>query len=391
MEFRTRSRHVPTALFPAGEVRVWLGDPSNAKERRELAAVRDTLREVARAGDWDVLARVRDGEITPQAVHATFQRRGVAQYREALRPPADVPTLAQAFDAFLPTVQNPKTREVYTTVSRAIMRGLGSDRLLTDVTEVQVEEMLAGLVDQYSAGYRQKLKTVGSSLFTWWLRGERARARVAKRRPVMTEHPFRLAKSVPTPTTRHRFLTRDEYRALLDVTEPSIRAMYAVAVWAGLRAQELLHLRLEDVDLPKVIRIQPRPGWSPKGWPKSTRSVRDIPVHRTELLPMLEEHAQIHAGEVYFFPNPRTGQRWTYSVWRRQVERDVIAAGMDYGASKVRGVVTHTFRHTLASWMAQEDVQLLKIARILGNTPEICARHYSHLLPQDLDETIQRL
>ena len=391
MEVRIRNRRVPDRLFPSGEVRIWLGDPANQKERRALERVRESLKAVGRAGDWDILRAVADGDLTPEQVHVALSRRGIGQYREGLEPESAVPTIREAFKEFLPTIANPTTRQVYSSVSGVVMRILGSDTPMTQVSDHDVDQALQTLAGDYSAGYRSKIMTVGSSLYTWWLRKERGEARKEGRSPIMTAHPFRQAKSIPTPTTRHRFLSREEYADLLLACEPPMRAMYATCVWAGLRVGEFRHLRPQDMEIPQRIRIQPQTNWSPKGYPKSERGVRDIPIHQAELLPLLEVHAERYAGGDRFFVNPRTGRQWTYFAWAKQVRGDVQRAGMVYGAKQEAGITTHTFRHTLGSWMAQRDVQMLKIARILGNTVEVASRHYTHLLPEDLDDTIQSL
>ncbi len=117
----------------------------------------------------------------------------------------------------------------------------------------------------------------------------------------------------------------------------------------------------------------------------------DIPVHRRHLLPYLEEYAREWAGEERFFVNPRTGHPWSYDAWRDQVERDVLAAGLEYGREHPRGVTAHTLRHTIASWMAQADVQLMKIAMHLRDSVATASKYYAHLLPSDLEETINAL
>ena len=43
-------------------------------------------------------------------------------------------------------------------------------------------------------------------------------------------------------------------------------------------------------------------------------------------------------------------------------------------------------RHTFGSQLARKGVSLLKISKLMGNSPEIARRHYVHLLPEDLRE-----
>ena len=159
---------------------------------------------------------------------------------------------------------------------------------------------------------------------------------------------------------------------------------------------ELFNLPPSHVRLPEKIHIGPSAGWVPKGYPRSRHGVRDVPIHQEALLPLLEEYSRACAGKDYFFLNPRTGEKWAYNTFAKWFATDVRAAGLTAGqrrggVAQPDGITPHTLRHTLASWLAESDVQLMKIAAILGDTEETVSKHYAHLLPGDLDRTIQRL
>jgi len=52
----------------------------------------------------------------------------------------------------------------------------------------------------------------------------------------------------------------------------------------------------------------------------------------------------------------------------------------------------NAFRHTFGSLLAQDRVSLDKISAWMGNSPEICRRHYAQFVPRDRhDEDIERL
>jgi len=52
----------------------------------------------------------------------------------------------------------------------------------------------------------------------------------------------------------------------------------------------------------------------------------------------------------------------------------------------------NAFRHTFGSLLAQEGVSLDKISAWMGNSPEVCRRHYAQFVPRDRhDEDIERL
>jgi len=47
------------------------------------------------------------------------------------------------------------------------------------------------------------------------------------------------------------------------------------------------------------------------------------------------------------------------------------------------------FRHTFGSHLAMKGESLYKIATLMGNSPEICRRHYAALLPESLIDSVE--
>jgi len=47
------------------------------------------------------------------------------------------------------------------------------------------------------------------------------------------------------------------------------------------------------------------------------------------------------------------------------------------------------FRHTFGSQLAQKGESLYKIATLMGNSPDICRRHYAALIPEEMHDTVE--
>lgn len=47
------------------------------------------------------------------------------------------------------------------------------------------------------------------------------------------------------------------------------------------------------------------------------------------------------------------------------------------------------FRHTFGSHLAMKGESLYKISQLLGNSPEVCRRHYAALLPESLVDSVE--
>ena len=78
---------------------------------------------------------------------------------------------------------------------------------------------------------------------------------------------------------------------------------------------------------------------------------------------------------MWFFPSPR-GKRWHEGNFSKALKRAQEPLGANW-------TCLH-FRHTFGSMLARKGVSLYKIATLLGNSPEICRRHYAHLRAEDL-------
>jgi hypothetical protein len=48
-----------------------------------------------------------------------------------------------------------------------------------------------------------------------------------------------------------------------------------------------------------------------------------------------------------------------------------------------------SFRHTFGSQLAMKGESLYKIATLMGNSPEICRRHYAALVPEAMSDTVE--
>lgn len=399
IELRVRSKRVPEDLFPGGECRIWIGEAETSRQVNHLRHQREVLRKLARRGQWKLLRQVKDGEHTVEEVVRLADEAGVDTVHLELRETAAAPTIGEAVEAWVKTIEHDKTRDTYERDVRRLVEHVGAETPITEIGSHDVDDAVdhlredVGLAHNTLAGCR----TAWSAFFSWFEERDQSRALTDGRDPLLRIHPVRHSKKMKrlqSRATRRTFLTEEQYRRLMEHALRQMRPQYATLTYAGLRAGELVHLRPVDVDLPSVLRIRPHgpreSHWVPKGYPNHEHSVRDVPIHQEHLLPLLEWYERELAGEERFFVNPRTFRPWTHQSLRKQLERDCTAAGLPYGRDAEGGITPHVLRHTLASWLAQKDVQLMKIARILGNTVETVSRYYAHLLPSDLDETLNR-
>ncbi len=181
-----------------------------------------------------------------------------------------------------------------------------------------------------------------------------------------------------------RFLTKpqiEEQMKSLD-NHPMLRTMVAIYIYAGLRREEVLWLTVADIDLNAgirgVIRIHSKTV-NGEFWEPKTKVNRVVPISKAlrGYIDLYEAHKV--PGDWFF--STRTGHRWhpdNFSQYLRAINEE---AGLKWGCLD--------FRHTFGSHLAMKGESLYKIATLMGNSPEICRRHYACLLPESLLQSVE--
>ena len=230
------------------------------------------------------------------------------------------------------------------------------------------------------------------------------------------------------------WLTADEVRAVLAVTEEPLRSLFAVAVYTGLRWGELAALRKRDVELEPEARIMVQRSWE-SDKTKSGRA-RVVPVAR-ECLPFLRAAIERSASD-FVFPGPKGKQRSRKSNLSKRVRAAMARAGVVEGythvcrarvnaegkrdrtaarcthsveapdralrtcplhgdklwpKANVRATVHfHTLRHTTGSLLAQARVPVAAVAAALGHSDvRLTFQRYAHLSPDYLRAEMEHL
>ena len=172
---------------------------------------------------------------------------------------------------------------------------------------------------------------------------------------------------------RIRYLTGDECIRLVNACDPDFRRLVQAALLTGCRYGELTALSCEDFN-PDTGSIHIRTS--------KTGKSRDVPLNEEGL----EFFSRVTAGragdELAFLRGD--GEPWGKSHQRRRFD----AAAK---AEKLKGVSFHILRHCYGSALAQQGVSMRVIAEVLRHADtRITEKHYSHLAPSYLAETIRR-
>ncbi len=182
---------------------------------------------------------------------------------------------------------------------------------------------------------------------------------------------------LPAPRgTRDRFASATEGELLLAAVPAGDRALWATALYAGLRRGELQALRWDDVDLAGgVIRVER--SWDQREGvidPKSRAGHRKVPIPPA-LRDFLVEHRM-------------SGPQTTGLVFGRDPERPfdpstvMARARRAWTVAGLRPIGLHECRHTFASLMIAAGASAKAISSYLGHASvTITYDRYGHLMP----------
>jgi integrase len=250
---------------------------------------------------------------------------------------------------------------------------------LEQITTATLSEFMAshvrnrGLAPKTANRYREVLHR----LFAWAMK-ERGIKMPGDKNPVAQVARHK------EPAPQIRFLTLEQIDAQLAALKdrPQLQAMVAMYIYAGIRREEALWLQPEDIDLAAghngMIRIQAKTvgedSWQPK-----TKVNRAIPISRA-LRTYLEAYTPRPSFGTWYFPSPK-GKRYDVDNFSQDLRAANMAAGLPWTCLD--------YRHTFGSQLAMKGESLYKIATLLGNSPEICRRHYAALVPEAMLSTVE--
>lgn len=185
------------------------------------------------------------------------------------------------------------------------------------------------------------------------------------------------------PSVRYLSMSEIQQQIITLAGDYELQVMVATLIYAGLRRSELLWLTPGDVDIQAgrlgVIRIRAKMVHG-EFWETKTGVDRAIPVN-SSLRPFLERWEGIaEPGRVWYFPS-RRGQRWDMDNFAECLRNANRAAGLAWSCLD--------FRHTFGSQLAMKGVSLYKISALMGNSPEICRRHYAVLSAECLIDEVE--
>ena len=168
-------------------------------------------------------------------------------------------------------------------------------------------------------------------------------------------------------------LTKKEVRLILDHTTNLKHRVILTSIYSlGLRVGELLHLKLEDYDKDrKYIRIRQSKG----------NKDRIVPVPE-KLVRLWNQYYKAYKPTIYLIEGQRgKGTPYSYRSIQAILKRSCREAGI------VKKVHTHTLRHSYATHLMDNHVDLRTIQVLLGHNSLKTTQIYTHLTDKNILDT----
>jgi integrase len=184
-------------------------------------------------------------------------------------------------------------------------------------------------------------------------------------------NPVRLVRFLPEDNLRFETLSEIEEKALYLASPPYLRDLIVFAINTGLRTSDIFNLQWTEVDieqkrLKKIVKKSSRP--------------LSLPLNDAAFN-VIERREGSQDGP-YVFSNPMTGEKL------KDVKGALAAAVKRAGLKKV---TWHQFRHTFASRLTRDGVDIVTVKELLGHSNISTTMRYAHSNDDAKRRAVERL
>ena len=199
---------------------------------------------------------------------------------------------------------------------------------------------------------------------------------------VSDESPSKQVKLPKINNERLRFLTHEEADRLLENLKGRSIQLHNIAMLSlhcGLRASEIFRLKWQVIDLNRggwgVIMVH-------------GKGDKSRPAFMTEDVKAMFESLKLGSPDSLVFTDRNGNQILSIS---NAFDRAVSELGLNDGITDPRNKFTfHCLRHSHASWMVQNGVDLYTVKELLGHSTLAMTERYSHLSKDTLKNAVQK-
>lgn len=292
---------------------------------------------------------------------------------QAVENNAECITLKEVFNKYIKVHKTETTEATWQNTERYyrnwIDEKLGEKKII-DITVDDIHSIITQALATKSTRTADFIRAVFRQIFNF-----------AKKRDLyFKDNPAMKIKIKMKDNKRTRFLTQDEARILLEELQkhsPDVHDITLLSLYSGMRAGEIFNLQWEHViwHSERIAIVDPKNGEG-----------RMEPMH-----PLVKEMLQkryCFDKEGYVFKAKNGGKIKKLS---RTFARTVKALGLnDKIADSRQSLVFHSNRHTYASWLIMNGVDLYTTQKLMGHKSNQMTQRYAHLAPGYLEKAVNR-
>ena len=265
--------------------------------------------------------------------------------------------LLEKFFAHCDIVLKPKSVMRYEVSARAGDAHF-TGKLISEIAKADIMEFLDARAKEVSGSSVNRDRSYLSALFGY-----------AADRDMIEFNPVATIKKLDESQPRTRNLTREEFDAIYKHLSKLHADMCLFAVETGLRADELIYLKWQNVDLKKKeVTVT------------DTKSKKDriVPL-RSEAIKVLSSQIPHTKTDVVFWQKKGI----PYKTILKPFQKAAKSAG-------VKDVIFHDLRRTFTCWRHREDkIPLTTLSKLLGHhSVAVTEKSYWFLMTDDLHESM---
>lgn len=194
------------------------------------------------------------------------------------------------------------------------------------------------------------------------------------------DNPVSKVKKIKIDNRRIRFLSKEEaaklFERLSKMEKPTVFDMSLLALCCGLRAGEIFKLQAVDINF-SIRRLYVR---DPKGVVN-----RALPLPQIVFDMLRRRCAGLKPDDYLFMKTDGSKHINSISDQYQRIADSLFNQNITDSRNKV---VFHTLRHTFASWLAMDGVDINTISELMGHATLEMTKRYMHLAPNKFDSAV---
>jgi len=319
------------------------------------------------------IGHYQDGRRRWKSTGATVKAdalKALTEFKELLQERARSVSLEQFVSEFLAYGEanySPKTL----TLCKAIL-----GRFLSFAGNVSLRELTCEHVDKFKA---KRLREISPVSVNVELRMLKAAFNTARRWKLLEADIFEGVSLAQVPDRAPLFFTRSDFQRLLEcIKERWLKDIVVFAVLTGLRRGEILNLKWSDVDLQgKLIHIHTSSTFRTKQGRRRT-----VPLNDTATVLLSSKQGKSPSEYVFTLNDKKIYENWVTHLFKSYVQK------ANLNDTRLH---FHSLRHTFASWLVQDGASLYEVQKLLGHSSSKVTEVYSHLQPEHMHSTVNRI